>query len=123
MYAVIPERYREEQVFIREIWFEPTEPSVRLIYADWLDDHQDIRAEILRNDVQMLELEDKEDMVSIRQRRRLSEERRRIIKPDHWAWVALVGCCEIDCLSQVQAARERDPFRFRCPNAGKSYNR
>lgn len=113
MFASIPDRYREEQVFIREIWFNPTDVSARLIYADWLEEHGDTRAEILRNDVELLDLAGKaHSALNAIVLDKLVHKRRKLIGPVHWAWVALVGCCPIDtCPSRFHAGE----LRLRCP--------
>lgn len=122
MYASIPERYNDERVFIRELWFEPGDLSARLIYADWLEEHRDQRAEILRNDVQLFELGARHDEEAVQQREKLVAQRRRIVHRDHWQWMALVGSAEIEgCTSldnpELYARTEQSllQFRVRCP--------
>ena len=38
----------EEQTFLNAIRQEPDEPVHRHAFADWLEDHDDLRAELLR---------------------------------------------------------------------------
>lgn len=43
----------EDQAFLRDIIAHPDDLSVRLIYADWLEDHGDPRAELIRVQCQL----------------------------------------------------------------------
>lgn len=120
MYASIPARYREEQVFIREIWFEPTDLSARLIYADWLEEHGDVRAQILRNDIEFIDLAaaNLSENKTQAEQERLVEKRRTLLKPDHFEWVALIGSCPIENCQAIGARMDPAPeqeFRLRCP--------
>lgn len=117
----VPERYREEQAFIREILFEPTDLSARLIYADWLDERQDPRARLLRIDVELQQLSS-EDF----QRQLLLVERAEIVPGLDRNWVGLLGLASIErCPESIETLNwtgteegsppERIEFKYRCP--------
>ncbi|MGN6544540.1 MAG: TIGR02996 domain-containing protein [Aureliella sp.] len=120
MYSSLLERYREEQAFIREILFEPTDLSIRLVYADWLDERQDPRAGLLRIDVELQELSSDDP-----RRTALLEERRQLLPSLDWNWISLLAMAPIErCPGSIQrtlwpagqdSQPERIEFQYRCP--------
>lgn len=121
MYANLPERYREEQVFIREILFDPTELAARLIYADWLDERQDARARLLRIDVELQQLPREASEYPI-----LLKERAQLLPKLDRAWVELLAWGPIERCPASTRQRESTQstngagsaiveFQFRCP--------
>lgn len=130
MNPVLPERYKKEHVFIREIFYEPTDYSARMIYADWLEEHQDTRAELLRLDLELQQSE-----LSDEQRGAIQRRRQRLLKKIDPEWAALLAMTAIEkCPAEQQAKIEvinamndteeqtegqsvesELEFRFRCP--------
>ena len=101
MFPSLPERYREEQIFIREILFEPTDLSARLVYADWLEERQDPRAQMLRIDVEL-----QEPPSSDLRYQSLLQERLKLLPKLDREWVNLLALAPIE----------------RCPGSTKSYD-
>ena len=63
----------EDAEFIAEIQANPTDHMARLVYADWLEDQGDLRAEYVRLDVELVsgsgtsnDLQDTMERVAIR---------------------------------------------------------
>lgn len=117
----LPARYREEQAFMREILFEPTDLSARLIYADWLDERQDPRARLLRIDVELQQLSS-DDF----QRQLLVLERAEIVPKLDRDWVSWLGLASIErcpgstvtlnwTATDAGSRPERIEFKYRCP--------
>lgn len=59
----------EEQSFLNAILSNPADTTAKLVYADWLDDRGDHRAEILRLKVKLTQLEPESAEFSIAQNR------------------------------------------------------
>lgn len=121
MNPVLPERYREEQLFLRNILFDPENVPARLIYADWLDERSDMRAQLLRIDVQIVQTAP-EDL----NRRQLIRVRSDLLPKLDRAWVCLLASAPIEkCSASLQAtldaedvqqrSLERVELVYRCP--------
>lgn len=92
----------EDRSFLREILNNPAELTAWLIYADWLDEHCDPRAEYIRLEVRREQLpETHPERLAIRTR---LEQLRPSLDPD---WVALFDRPAVEnCTSE---------FDYRCP--------
>jgi uncharacterized protein (TIGR02996 family) len=88
--------------FLQEIVAHPDDPVPRLIYADWLDEHDDPRGEFLRLEVRFRELPKKDA------RRQELLERMRALRGDlDPSWLALLDRTKVEnCGLQ---------FQFECP--------
>jgi len=80
----------EDEAFIRAIVDRPGEDTVRLVYADWLDDHDDPRGPYLRAEHEWVATHDPSERETLRQ----------LAKSLDPVWVALVSrppvgvCCD-----------------------------
>lgn len=129
MNPVLPESYRKEHVFIREIFYEPEDYSARMIYADWLEEHQDIRAELLRMDLELQQSD-----VTDERRQAIQRRRQKLLTKVDSVWTSLLAMSAIEkCPAAKQAQleafkanqdieddegnseSEELEFRFRCP--------
>ncbi len=99
MNPVLPECYRKEHVFIREIFYEPEDYSARMIYADWLEEHQDFRAELLRMDLELQQAK-----ITDEQRESIQRRRKKLLSRVDREWVTLLAMTDIEkCPAAVQA--------------------
>lgn len=130
MNPVLPEQYRKEHVFIREIFYEPEDYSARMIYADWLEEHQDQRSELLRID---LELQSSE--ITDEHRNSIQRRRTKLLNRTNRQWATLLAMAAIEkCPAELQLERDEInsanaldenleaeiaesviEFRFKCP--------
>ncbi len=97
----------EDRAFIRTILSNPAELSAWLVYADWLDEHDDPRAEFLRLEVrrgQHLNTDSEWGMVESRLR-----ELRESLEPD---WVSIFDRPKIENCE--------DDFETHCPKQWES---
>lgn len=80
----LEEAFPEEAPFIRALHINWTDRLPRLVYADWLDERNDARGELLRVDV---ELEKSPSDAGLLARRKV------VLKTvKDWFWMKLVGC-------------------------------
>ena len=99
----LPEKYAGELPFIREILFDVSDDTPRMIYADWLDERNDPRGEFLRIEMR---LGDRFDGPSAGRTRKRRNELLRQLDPQ---WVSLLAKTEIElCPQKVE-------FKFMCP--------
>lgn len=101
----LSEAYQEELPFIREIMFDVDDDGARRIYADWLEERQDLRGEFLRLDMLMSRHTSSESTLAL-----LRDKRRQMIVHFDPQWVSLLARCPIElCPQKVE-------FRYMCPN-------
>jgi uncharacterized protein (TIGR02996 family) len=95
-----------EDAFLADIRDHPDDDTPRLIYADWLEERGDIRAEFLRVQVRLAELKHKarEDR---RLKARLRHRLRQLLPEMDRNWLALVDRTDIENCGL--------PFAFECP--------
>lgn len=53
MLRQLPDVDPQEEVFLREIRFSPEDQQLKEVYADWLEERGDLRAELLRIDLEL----------------------------------------------------------------------
>ncbi|HTU22027.1 MAG TPA: TIGR02996 domain-containing protein [Gemmataceae bacterium] len=85
----------EEDAFVAAILASPCDDTLRLVFADWLEEQGDARGELLRVATVLEALEASEpptDMKGrlsrVRQIGRLTRRWRELIRPEHWFWLA-----------------------------------
>ena len=88
--------------FLQDIVAHPNDPVPRLIYADWLDEHDDPRGEFLRLEVQLKELKE-DDPKHEKIRARLQELRKGFPR----TWLALLDRTDVENCGLE--------FSFKCP--------
>lgn len=101
--VAIDTRCAEEEIaFIREIAANPASDEARLVYADWLEEHGDPRAEFLRANLHLAEMSPKasEYKDALERLRKLASD------CDH-KWAAIV--------SKVPIEKCSIRFKFLCP--------
>src|SRR4051812_28311569 len=76
----------EERAFLAALAANPGDDVTRLVYADWLDDHRDVRAAFLRNEIELASL-DVNDPRAVALSQQLSSQLR-TLSPD---WVRAAG--------------------------------
>jgi uncharacterized protein (TIGR02996 family) len=92
-----------DEAFIQDILEHPEDPSLRLIYADWLDERDDPRGQFLRLDVELAGVPRKEK----KQRRQLGERLRQMREGIDRTWLARLDRTAVEnCELQ---------FDFECP--------
>ena len=108
---------KDDTGFLRDIIANPNDPVPRLIYADWLDEHGDIRGEFLRLEVHCGERE-----TSLRQRRQIRARLRQLRQGICQTWLArldraAVENCglrfQFECPKRWEALQEADEGRVR----------
>ena len=100
----LPEAFADELPFIREILFDVTDDTPRMIYADWLSDRNDPRGEFLRIDEMMAGLDRATDDYE-----RLRKQREELMPKVDWQWASLLARLPIErCPQPVE-------FEFLCP--------
>jgi uncharacterized protein (TIGR02996 family) len=73
----------QNEAFIADIVAHPEDPSVRLIYADWLEEHGDPRADYLRTQAELIRHRENPEL------RQQFQERLRVLRPQlDSEWVA-----------------------------------
>ncbi len=80
----LEEAYPAEAPFIRALYADWSDRLPRLVYADWLDERDDPRGQLLRVDVELSKKPNRSDL----QARRLKV--LEVVKD--WFWMKLVGC-------------------------------
>jgi uncharacterized protein (TIGR02996 family) len=127
MNPLLPEKYRHEHAFIREILYDPADYAPRLVYADWLDERQDVRAQWLRLEVELQQVTNKDPRQAsmLAKRTQLQHQIDRV-------WINLLALAKIEkCSSnrndsdaQRDEPEESPPepaenghvfFQYRCP--------
>jgi uncharacterized protein (TIGR02996 family) len=93
---------KHDETFIREIVAHPDDTSLRLIYADWLEEQGDPRGEFLRIEAALAEMSDEDERRAALQTR--LRELREAISP---GWLAR--------LDRVPIENCRRQFTFVCP--------
>lgn len=93
----------QDEVFLADILAHPNDPSVRLIYADWLEEQGDPRAEYLRLLAEALRPELPDEL---REQIRLAIARLRPSFPREW-----VRALDLAAVENCDAF-----FRFECPS-------
>jgi uncharacterized protein (TIGR02996 family) len=93
----------EEKGFLRAILNSPTDRTVRLVYADWLDERDDRKADYLRTEVELHALADSDAD-------RREELRRRLV-----ALRSVVDPFWLACFDRPWIEGCDDHFAFRCP--------
>ncbi|MGF1583365.1 MAG: TIGR02996 domain-containing protein [Gemmataceae bacterium] len=97
----------EEQRFLDGILENPTNTALRLIYADWLEEQGDPRAEFLRVQVQRNECTDKSERRALKHR--LQKLRKNIVDD----WLAVVDSVAVEgCFHKQVQRRVRKLVRF-----------
>ena len=91
MKVVLPHHYEPELAFIREILEDSSNAATRLVYADWLEEQGDIRAEFLRVDLKLSRLP-KEDL----DYQGLLNERTQLLAQIDETWVNLLAHAPIE---------------------------
>jgi uncharacterized protein (TIGR02996 family) len=92
----------EDKTFLRAIMSNPVELTAWLVYADWLDEHDDPRAEFIRLEVRHGQLNNTElEWYSVEER---LQELRAALDPD---WIAIFDRPKIEVCESA--------FRFQCP--------
>ncbi len=102
----------EEQRFLDGILENPTNITLRLIYADWLEEQGDARAEFLRVQIQRNESEDKSE------KRALERRLRKLRKNIDDDWLAVVDSAAVEgCFHKEVEKRKRNAvhFEYECP--------
>src|SRR5262245_49792748 len=93
---------KDDSGFLQDIVAHPNDPVPRLIYADWLDEQDDVRGEFLRLEVQLKDLKEN-DPQREKTRARLRALRKQIAR----TWLALLDRTDVEnCGLQ---------FEFKCP--------
>ena len=100
----LPEAFADEIPFIREILFDVTDETPRMIYADWLSERNDPRGEFLRIDEMMVGVE-----MSADDYERLRKQRAKLIPKVDRQWASLLARLPIECCPQPVE------FEFLCP--------
>lgn len=100
----LPDKYADEISFIREIMFDVTDDTPRMIYADWLDERNDSRSEFLRLDLMLGQVAET-DM----QYEKLQMQRSMLIKQLDPQWVSLLA------RSPIELCPQKVEFKFMCP--------
>jgi uncharacterized protein (TIGR02996 family) len=85
-----------EDAFIAAILESPCDPSPRLVYADWLEERGDPRAEFLRIELTLFDLSQREAHVALKARMR------ELLPALHPEWVALVRLLPLDPLDELR---------------------
>jgi uncharacterized protein (TIGR02996 family) len=80
----LEEVYPEEAALVRALHADWTDRLPRLVYADWLDERNDPRADLLRVDVALAEAPDDATLAARR--------REVLTTVKDWFWMKLVGC-------------------------------
>lgn len=117
----IPIAYQVEAEFLLEIFETPSDSKPKMVYADWLEEQGDARAEFLRLDIE-LQNRTKESL----DYQELLAARSELLPQIDRDWINLLGKAAIEkCDSRANRANRRisgDPstsqvveFEFRCP--------
>lgn len=81
----LEEVYPEEAPFIRAALADPTDDLPKLVYADWLDEHEDPRGQLLRMSVERANEENASDRLPERYKQLVDSASDRL-------WPGLMGC-------------------------------
>lgn len=100
----LSDKYADEISFIREIMFDVTDDTPRMIYADWLDERNDSRSQFLRLDLRLSRLAADDAQVEP-----LQLQRSKLIRRLDRQWVSLLA------RSPIELCPQKVEFKFMCP--------
>ena len=96
--------------FLKQIIENPADDSPRSVYADWLEERGDPRAEFLRLQLR-LHSSDKDDQ----QRNEIREQLRRLARKFDRDWVMQLELTSIENCPRTGKRRRQIEFEFACP--------
>ena len=100
----------DEKRFIDAILANPTDLSAREIYADWLEERGDVRAEFLRLEAQLADIEERDPEFE-RLTRELREKSAELLDHNELWFMTLSRSPVENCKTASRPLR----FKFRCP--------
>jgi uncharacterized protein (TIGR02996 family) len=84
----------QDEGFLRAILAQPEDDALRLIYADWLDDHErPERARLIRAQCELHPLTELDDTATHERRQTLAAEVVALLKKHKAEWLAELPCC------------------------------
>jgi uncharacterized protein (TIGR02996 family) len=97
-------RMTVEEAFMAAILATPREDASRLVFADWLEERDDVRGELLRiaTELEALEATAPQDMrgrmARVRRIGQLTRRWREVIRPEHRPWLASLHRGRLQCV-------------------------